>query len=1345
MFPVEVVLQTCALTCGILLVYFGYLWHTGRREEAVGYLGSIAISLVTTVLIIMLLNAETIAELSGIPIEALDYSRAIDTVQHIVDVVSDRMKWTSGLMLALAYAELIAVIVGSAVGGPVGATTASGIAKAATMAQISSSLGVGMLKGLMYGYSWIMLLFTIVLSLLKIGVPLGFQLIAFSSCLLVAPRIRRMGITLIALGLVLAFALPIAVNLADLEFSLERVELSRIPPDRYGVLYVEGLPPYTLVVLEDEHIYSLQTNAYGRKLVLIPVGNYTATSTTAYWLTFEQNSRVRIFQLNAPITHWRTKDKCISDGVFYYRGNYSILRLDLPGDFIVNSTGVYGWGSIVEGKGRVSLLSVSTNGSLSYTMYFYINSSRIIFFVGNRPSIEILGYNINGSWRDTPVNFTLEYKVLKSSIRELRKYYNVSWVSASLLERLYSNYVEWYRRQYWLDEEYVRAVRKYAPLYPNPRVYIRPPIDEEEFREYANHRPPVYKVVVECRQLPNTTANPKWFASVRISMPPSRPWTFHPWMFYNPHTGLCKELRTARIIVMMEELTRARVVGESLLMNFVLLLLASDALAGMFGGVSLSGWLMGLLWKRVLSTIAVSTTAFVAALGGAISRSRVHHLVAKKLGFRIYVKYEPMLMRAKSALYPWKRMRDLRALERIRVHALAVEERLRKLPPRMRRTISTILATTGLGSKYTLSILRERPAPALVKVARDVAGRSKKIERSRRYYTLDRAYRIARATVWDIYRGIGRGIREVMLRKKFQEAVRKIGLEEVYESFRGRVLEVFMLRSLERRLPAKVSELESRLLNRLKEKLLERRPELADELRDVGDFYMLSKLTGKYDRELDPLVRYAGILTASYKEGVPLKSFDTLKKAFKEIEYLDTMYASTDRILDLVKSERVESPMDIARLFERRLAPPKERGILDELARRVLRDYLRMEPDDLLSEFLGRRVRLDIESLREVHTEIGYKEVANALRGLIDVEKLRMFYSFKPREYSIKSMLSALTGIDSYMKQIDEYVERGLLDPERGISLHTKLIRALKHPTTLDIEEVVNDIITTREEVIERITSTTDMRALELVGVRPLRASLDDCLLWRRGVELGGFLILLDHLKNLVEDVLKTYPDIKVGASVVKAIERPETLDGYDLTILIGEVKGLIKEIRERMKARARGVEGMEERAVPLVIGLREIAEKLEEYTVAPLPPFIFPPSMDEIVERIGMPRLEPLLSLAGVVSEYEKEREAIEMYARTGNITMLEILNNEGWVFRRLVEALGDEEVIEKVNEEVEHRESLSKETLERLREATRSLEDARTRAIWDEILSYEDVYRLRIPPRLLKDVGYLLGGGVE
>ena len=83
MFPVEVVLQTCALTCGILLVYFGYLWHTGRREEAVGYLGSIAISLVTTVLIIMLLNAETIAELSGIPIEALDYSRAIDTLSLI--------------------------------------------------------------------------------------------------------------------------------------------------------------------------------------------------------------------------------------------------------------------------------------------------------------------------------------------------------------------------------------------------------------------------------------------------------------------------------------------------------------------------------------------------------------------------------------------------------------------------------------------------------------------------------------------------------------------------------------------------------------------------------------------------------------------------------------------------------------------------------------------------------------------------------------------------------------------------------------------------------------------------------------------------------------------------------------------------------------------------------------------------------------------------------------------------------------------------------------------------------------------------------------------------------------
>ncbi|RLE59297.1 MAG: hypothetical protein DRN53_07280, partial [Thermoprotei archaeon] len=630
--------QTCALTCGILLVYFGYLWHTGRREEAVGYLGSIAISLVTTVLIIMLLNIETISRLSDIPVEALDYSRAIDTVQHIVDVVSDRMKWTAGLMLGLAYAELIAMIVGSAVGGPVGATTASGIAKAATMAQISSSMGVGMLKGLMYGYNRIMLFFAIVLSLLKIGVPLGFQLIAFSSCLLVAPRIRRLGITLIAFGLVLAFALPAAVNLADLQFSLERVELSRIPPNEYGVLYVEGLPPYTLVVLEDKYFYSLQTNAYGRKLVLIPIGNYTVTSTTLYWLTFKQNSSVLIFQANAPITHWRSKGRYISDGVFYYRGNYSILRLDLPGDFIVNSTGVYGWGSIIGGGGRVSLLSVNTNGSLSYTMYFYINSSRTMFFVGNKPSIEVLGYNINGSWSDNPVNFTLEYKVLKSSIGELRKYYNVGWVSASLLERLYSNYVEWYRRQYWLDEEYVRAVRKYAPLYPNPRVYIRPPISEEEFREYANYRPPVYKVVVECRQLPNTTANPKWFASVRINMPPSRSWIFHPWMFYNPHTGLCEEiLRNPKTMAIFEELIRASVVAEFILKNFIFILLASDVLAGIFGGASITGWVVGMIWNTVLRTCVISIAAFVAGVGGAIKKGILDRYLGKRFGLEKWV------------------------------------------------------------------------------------------------------------------------------------------------------------------------------------------------------------------------------------------------------------------------------------------------------------------------------------------------------------------------------------------------------------------------------------------------------------------------------------------------------------------------------------------------------------------------------------------------------------------------------------------------------------------------------------------------------------------------------------
>jgi len=526
---IEYPVYTCAISCAFLLLYFGYLWVTGRRDEAIDCLGGIGISILALSISLLVMNREAVAHFLGVTLDALDPSRAIERVQHLVNVISDRIKFVSGLMLGLAYAELIAMLVGTGAGGPAG-IVAGGLSSSVVMGQVGSSLGVGVLKGLMYCYSWMMILCALILILLRACTTLGYQMVSFGACLLPIPKIRGLGIALVAWGLVLTYALPLAVNTAEIPTALGEVKLSEVPPGDYGVLYVEstskhGALPYTMLILRtgSGRLFTLQTNKYGRKIALIPLGSYNTSGACIYWLVFlcERCGVVNVTTpLNGAIRDHYTDRTTVSDGILCYEGNYSQLQLQLPGDFIANSSGVYGWGSIVGGEGRASLLSVDTDGSLSYTLYFFVNSSRTIFFVGNRPSVKVLGYYVDGSWRDSPINFTLSYRVTESGIGNLKKHYNISWVESSLLERLYSNYVEWYERQLWLKGEYIDKVRKYYPNMPDPRVYFRPPISKEEFREFSEYRPSVYKVEVVCRQSANTTADPDWFASVEISMPP---------------------------------------------------------------------------------------------------------------------------------------------------------------------------------------------------------------------------------------------------------------------------------------------------------------------------------------------------------------------------------------------------------------------------------------------------------------------------------------------------------------------------------------------------------------------------------------------------------------------------------------------------------------------------------------------------------------------------------------------------------------------------------------------------------------------------------------------------------
>ena len=1312
----------CALSCSFLLGYFIYCWLMGRRDEALGHLGSIGISILALSVSLIVFNAEVISRLAGIPVYALDPEIAIDRVQHLVNVVQDRMRFLTGIMLSLTYAELLAMVVGCSTGG---APPVSGVSSTFIMARLGTSFSTGMLKGLMYCYNWIMLLSIIILELLRVCSRLGISMLTFGSCLLPAPRIRRLGILLIAWGLIFTYALPAAVNLSQLPRELSELKIEKRPPESYGVLYTEvkahrkGIP-FVMVILKDQnygqyHVYQL--NRFAKKLILIPLGRYRLTSLNVYWLSFSQDINLSIsYPLYAPIRDHATEKTKVSDGILYYEGIYDSLEVNLPGDFLFNSSGVYGWGCIVGGPGRISILSISTNGSLTYTLYFFVNSSRTIFLIGSRPRVEIIGYYVNGSWLDRPVNFTLDYEVTKSSIKELKNYYNVSWIDPDLLHKLYNNYVSWYSRQYWLDERTLREIWKYYPQYPDPRVFIRPPMDEIDFLRYTEYRPPVYRVSINCTQIANSTASPKWFASLRIEMPPGKAWIFQPWMFYNPYTKLNRDIWNSRNIGLFTELNIAGKMAESVLRNFIILLLAADVLSGMFGGISVTGWIAGVVWDRVLGAYVMSTIAFIVGIGRAVYRSKAFNYFSKLVGLKVIARLEPSFRAAKRAVEPWRRTSEL-GMRRVEVWATALEESLRNIRSiRLRKSISKGLVTTGQTLRYTSSILKESTLPGIVKIMRDFVGlKHPEKASSRGYRLLDKVYSTMRITPLGISTTLGRRLHPLFVKEITRMRMREVDLTEVLKMFKGTLVERRLLEEVEKELSKYVEALENRTLVQIKEELLRGRPELKVELEKIKDFYTLSKITSKYDTALDAITRYAGTVLDLYRD-VKISSLEEVYKIARDLDYLNALGRSIHVLAKVCREENISSPLEVLRILEERIALPPSRNL--EIVRRVMTPIIYRlaiaSPEEILKS-----IGVDIRSIPSSMDREGFEKILEGLRSLVILEKLKCILTPLPDPYTRMRMLEE---ISLFVDRVEEYTRLKLLDPRRAAEVCSKTVLSVSEPERA--RGLIGEISLMRREIAEAISNTTDLSILKKIGIESRDHTLDECILFYKDFGIDEILDVVDRLRLLVENMLSIDQTLaKYIPTGIKLLES-EVPSAYDLVSVASELRRCARVLA----IEAATVEPQVRKAIiPVVEEARSLASIIEEHTILPIPSFIFGPTVDEILKVLDLSIPRSLLLIENKIPE-EYNSELVRELILSENREILEEINRRGWLLVYLVSTV-DEKLASKILTVLELGGTLDDELIEELKSLTKGMIEGDFKWLWYAILDYGGVRRGELP----------------
>jgi len=585
---------TCAFISFLIefsLLLINLLIDRRRVGENIAYLTLTGICFAAALIVS---NSIKVSEYTGIPVYLFSLEKCNQSLTNLLDKTIDYATKASQLNAIFAASEIVASVLSSFLSF----TTAKKLIFFINTAKAFTKVLTKIL-------SLTVALLLLLLLIIRFASRIGSYLLVTGSCLVCFRKLRRLGITLLSISIILLYVLPFTINSATLSVKYRKPEIE-IPRNWSAVLFeVETKSGdhilYALIKLEFNYTifvpcntsnktccccyaccpqnqtgwFTVQMNQYGKRIVILPEGIYCVRNVVVYW-----------FNISALTCYCRktgyniTGENCfpvhgklgiigkgpITDGVIKYTGPVTYVRIIVPDfDFIKNETGVYAFSYCFdENQEKIYPLAKSDK------MIIY----KKLLKPGEKIHVIVFGGSVKISWESTNKNLTVVYK-----INEIKFYSNITKVDKSFFKFLYKEYFDWWIRN---GLNYTLSLFNESNA-PSPEVKALIKELKKCKPEFFYHKPKILNITIIA--VKNGTINETDYAVIWVKVLPGKCWNFTNWYYYNYYWTYFDTVIEEQkgVIGYINSLYNLLL---SIFYNFIGLAIACDMFSGALGGYS---------------------------------------------------------------------------------------------------------------------------------------------------------------------------------------------------------------------------------------------------------------------------------------------------------------------------------------------------------------------------------------------------------------------------------------------------------------------------------------------------------------------------------------------------------------------------------------------------------------------------------------------------------------------------------------------------------------------------------------------------------------------------------------
>lgn len=368
----ELVFKIGGYTVAGLIGYSLILHLIGEKYELKKVLREIAVALAAIPLAVIPLEAEIFAKFVGVDIELFSFNSAIAKLEALREVCYNSLTTVNNIEWALAIPEAVVNALAVFIGG-------SEVLQFAQSFNFLANIPMGGLSAISGALSTAYVVLTTLITLAYFAKEAGPILIQISAPLTPIPRVRRVAVSLLILGIFLAYGVPFFVNWSvsagDIDdFLIKAGNYTYISELHFGpALFAANSSnveaSYAIIVFDSKvnatlkslfvnktgcprclnltamrwinDTFAIQLNEYGRKLAIVPEGYYKPKYAIIYWLNVSAEGE-RVFVKRDYNTSINECNGTVGGDGRLCADKYALVRESIDWDLIPVDEGIGG-------------------------------------------------------------------------------------------------------------------------------------------------------------------------------------------------------------------------------------------------------------------------------------------------------------------------------------------------------------------------------------------------------------------------------------------------------------------------------------------------------------------------------------------------------------------------------------------------------------------------------------------------------------------------------------------------------------------------------------------------------------------------------------------------------------------------------------------------------------------------------------------------------------------------------------------------------------------------------------------------------------------------------------------